>query len=497
VFDVQRELAVSTNTSLDMKRLPTLCWIGIFVALTGGCAAHENKSAHISIPSQDKARSDFHHVEIGLCEDYPEESRSLTSARRDFEVLKTNNVRVLRIAFGWDSMEPEHGKYDWSFWDDYVRIATDEFGIRLIPYVCYTPRWASVSTNEDFWQQPPKDTAQFAEFVHVIVARYKNRIHSWEIWNEPDNNYYWRGSVEQFADLLQAGARAVREADPNAKVVMGGLAWNLDFLGAILTNSAAIQNVDVINLHNYYETWATEPLEKICEYTGRASDLLHQYQQRQPIWLAEVGYSSFRRGAYVSGQYLAHYQDEHTPPAQAAALFRALTLACASGKVALTAWYRINDLPETQQVIGDANNRHLGILDERGRPKPALAALRFFTQLFADGFRCVDGQVRVTRKIHSPVEVHSFKTAHYELVIVAWLRTYIPGSRDDDLSGNIPDKREETISISIPFATNGDAKFFDEFGNDLGIRDRKNSQLKNLRVRDGNIKIVKIPCGVR
>jgi hypothetical protein len=238
----------------------------LVICLLSGCVTEPRHFA----PSA--AARQFHHIPIGLCEDYSKESRSLAAARSDLELLKTNNIHVLRISFSWLDMEPAPGKYDWSFWDDFVRMATDEYGVRLIPYVCYTPQWSS-STNEDFWQQPPADNARFAGFMKQLVTRYKDRIHSWEIWNEPDNSYYWRGSVEQYAALLEAGARAVRQADPKATIVMGGLAWNLNFLGTVLTNSA-ISNVDVVNLHNYFETWASEPLEDIPDYIGRASDLV-------------------------------------------------------------------------------------------------------------------------------------------------------------------------------------------------------------------------------
>ena len=60
--------------------------------------------------------------------------------------------------------------------------------------------------------------------------------------NEPDNPDYWLGSVEQFSELLRVGSAAIHEANPSAKVVMGGLAWNLRFLEAMLTNPSTFQN---------------------------------------------------------------------------------------------------------------------------------------------------------------------------------------------------------------------------------------------------------------
>ncbi|HEY9509095.1 MAG TPA: cellulase family glycosylhydrolase, partial [Verrucomicrobiae bacterium] len=254
---------------VPFRNLPTQ-FGGILFLLTICLGCVSQRPAISSATNSDS----FRHVTIGLCEDYPEESRTLTAARRDLEVLATNDLRVLRIAFGWDAMEPEPGKFDWSFWDDFVRLAVDEYHIRLIPYICYTPRWASSSDGEDFWRQPPKDNAAFANFVKQLVAHYRDRIHSWEIWNEPDNPSYWGGTVDQFADLLATGANAIHATDPTANIVMGGLAWDLNFLEGVLAHPEAMTHVDVINLHNYYETWSSDPLERIPEYVGRTHDIL-------------------------------------------------------------------------------------------------------------------------------------------------------------------------------------------------------------------------------
>ena len=253
--------------------------------------------------------------------------------------------------------------------------------------------------------------------------------------------------MEQFGALLQAGAAAVRQTDPKANIVMGGLAWNPEFLEAMIANPADMTNIDVINLHNYYETWASEPLERIPEYVGRAADLLQHYHARKSIWMAEVGYSDFRHGDFVSGQYVAHFKNEHTAATQGESLFRALTLALASGNVDLIAWYRIHDLPGAQEVIGDENNRHLGVLDQQNRAKPALKALHFFNSLFAGGFRCLDQEVRVNKIIGAPVEAHVFQKPDGAIVVVAWLKTYVPGER----VGDVVDQRQSAIDLEFPF----------------------------------------------
>ncbi|HWI57909.1 MAG TPA: beta-galactosidase, partial [Bacillota bacterium] len=436
----------------------------------------------------------FQQVALGIGEDYPQEARTLAAVQRDLQVCQTNGLKVLRISFPWDAIEPEPGRYEWGFWDTLVSLATDQYGPRLVPYVCYTPRWASSSQGEDFWHQPPKDTTAFANFMKKIVMRYRSRIHSWEIWNEPDNPAYWLGSVEQFASLLAAGSQAVRQTDPNVKIVMGGLAWNLNFLEALLTNAPALTNIDIINLHNYYETWSDDPLERLPDYLGRASDVLRSHGQHQPLWMAEVGYSTFRRGPEVSGQFRAFYGYEHTPEHQAASLFRVLSMLLASGKVSLITWYRINDLPGTQEVIGDVNNRHLGVLDEHGRPKPALQALRYFQALFANGFRRLDDQVQVAKTVSAPVVVHAFERPDRSVVVTAWLKTVVLGERGFPTSGQAPDTRQATIDLLLPVHGNWSAKVFNELGQPRGTialgRHHGQSLITGLPLRDGTVTVL-------
>src|SRR5688500_3599932 len=117
-----------------MRRGHVRSWLAIVVIFVAGCG---------STPPRSGIQPGWRSVRLGLCEDYPEESRSLERARADLDAVRASGAQVLRISFGWDAMEPERGVYDWSFWDDFVRAAVHERGIRLIPYICYTPKWAA------------------------------------------------------------------------------------------------------------------------------------------------------------------------------------------------------------------------------------------------------------------------------------------------------------------------------------------------------------------
>ena len=75
------------------------------------------------------------------------------------------------------------------------------------------------------WRYPPKSYSRWSElcqaFVTDLVERYGvRRVERWrfEVWNEPDIPYYWRGSVEEYCQLYEASRAGVRLALPGGQV---------------------------------------------------------------------------------------------------------------------------------------------------------------------------------------------------------------------------------------------------------------------------------------
>jgi hypothetical protein len=446
----------------------------------------------------------WRHVPIGLCEDYPEESRSLAGVQRDLELLEKIGVNTLRVSLGWDGIEPQKDQYDLAFWDAFVELATAR-GVTLIPYVAYTPAWNSTGSSEDSWKAPPRDTAELGELLALLAGRYRGRIKSWEIWNEPDNKDYWTGSVAEYAELLRVGSAAVRGVDPALSVVAGGLAGRVEFLTELFDDFDAAALVNVVNLHSYYETWNPEPLETIPEYVAQVAALLERHGGRQDVWMAEVGYSDYREGSRVSDYTSSRYSYEHTLDYQAVVLVRTLALSMASPAISLVAWYELKDPPATDAMIGDVNNRHLGVVFNDYEPKPALAALGFMNRLFAGGFRVVDDRLRVehpgaTGDVHAARQAHAFLTPEQTLVVIAWLGTPGRGSQSAErASGQAEDERHEIWRIRAPFSPMGEATFHGARGDERkrvpaapGARETE----LTLELRGGDVQVITLPVAL-
>lgn len=217
---------------------------------------------------------------------------------------------------------------------------------------------------------------------------------------------------------------------------------------------------DVINIHSYFETWHPNTIEQLPAYIDAVSDLIRETGGRQPLWMAETGYSTVGPRADVSGVYRAHFTDEHTEPAQAAALVRTVVTSLATKRIALLAWYRINDLVGGQDVIGDDNNRHLGIRRVDGSAKPAHGAFAMLAGLFSQPFDGVAVTLESPRPAAGRPVVHVFRLRDGRTVVAAWLAMPTAPARAEPM----PDPRAASFRLMVPVGGARAVACYDEAG---------------------------------
>ena len=146
-------------------------------------------------------------------------------------------------AFEWDRIEPAQTvppAYHWENVDEGSLQRASEKGLQVIAVVKYTPDWAQKYPGSACG--PIKSTAidAFAAFLTEAVNRYKippYNIKHWELGNEIDAPVYYERSVfgcwgdvsdpyfggEYYAQMLKAAYPAIKAADPQAQVLLGGL----------------------------------------------------------------------------------------------------------------------------------------------------------------------------------------------------------------------------------------------------------------------------------
>jgi hypothetical protein len=399
-----------------MKKKPlrtSVC--AILAALTAGC----HPGGPGSGPTPSGSPGVFTKpISFAILEDY-DKGQDLGQITRDFALFRDLGVPVWRGSFGWDDYEPRPGHYDFGWLDKFVALA-DSMGISLRPYVGYTPQWAARGGEDDHaWNDPPRRREDWVRFAGALASRLRRapNLLSYEIYNEENVPLWWEGSAEDYAAVLWAGAKAIRAADPDAQVLLGGMVWpDLEWLEHTCQEGRA--PFDVLPFHAYPETWTPDSVV-VENYLGPGyrDHFLPQSDRlcgRKRIWMNEVGFAT------TPGV---------TERSQAEWWVRAFATFLAEPRVEHLGIYEIRDQHLGTAVIGDAPNYYLGLVRTNGTPKLAYSTVKLLVRLFrADSITVADGelQVRVTQGKAGELYHHAFIRPDGHQLAFVWDRTSSP-----------------------------------------------------------------------
>jgi len=137
---------------------------------------------------------------------------------RMLDGIKATGAKWVRLGADWSSGEPSKGNYQLADLDRWVAASTAR-GLSDIVMVGFCPAWAGPN-----YMGPPNNPADFANFVHTVVAREAPRgAKVYEIWNEPNLQVFWQHpDVAAYTRLLKAAYPAAKSADASVTVVTGG-----------------------------------------------------------------------------------------------------------------------------------------------------------------------------------------------------------------------------------------------------------------------------------
>ena len=122
-------------------------------------------------------------------------------------------VRLWDAGVGWSAIEPRRGVLRWDGLDEEVTAARSA-GAKVVYVFGPTPAWAG-----DLSTDPPRDIADFRRFVDAIVARYGSGIDAYEIWNEPNLQTFYTGSVADLVEMTSTVREAVRSHGSPSRIL--------------------------------------------------------------------------------------------------------------------------------------------------------------------------------------------------------------------------------------------------------------------------------------
>jgi hypothetical protein len=136
----------------------------------------------------------------------------------------------IRVNVLWERVRVSGGAtnavYDFSQIDSLQEAAADR-GIDLqLTIAGPAPAWAT--RNHKVGNVAP-DPQKYSAFVRTVVTHFKGKVDRYSIWNEPNWKSWLSPQTESarlYRGLYTAGYRAIKQADPDAQVLMGELAPN-------------------------------------------------------------------------------------------------------------------------------------------------------------------------------------------------------------------------------------------------------------------------------
>ncbi|HLF09202.1 MAG TPA: hypothetical protein VI789_07635 [Dehalococcoidia bacterium] len=143
---------------------------------------------------------------------------------RALTVLAAAGFQWAKVQVRWENIEREPGNVNWLLTDT-VADAAYAHGVKLLFSVVTAPRWARPVDSDFSVPGPPADPHEFAAFLGSMAARYKGKVHAYEIWNEQNLWYEWGGRgrlhAAQYVDMLRLSYQAIKAADPGTMIISG------------------------------------------------------------------------------------------------------------------------------------------------------------------------------------------------------------------------------------------------------------------------------------
>jgi hypothetical protein len=256
---------------------------------------------------------------------------------KTINAVKDAGFNWVRVQIPWNQFERAKGQWDPLPIDRMVE-QYQAANVMVLASVVKPPDWALDPSGN----QLLANYGDFQDLMHFLSDRYKGKIEAWEIWNEENLASEMGGQVrvQDYGSLLEAGYNGVKQGDPNALVVFGGLTPtgvndptiainDLEYLKQFyqLKDGYYTKFFDVLGMHvsatnnppdkMYPDDPGTGDWSNDPSFYFRRAEQLHQvmvdHHDNRRVWITEFGWTTknqakgYEYGADNSPQQQADY----------------------------------------------------------------------------------------------------------------------------------------------------------------------------------------------
>ncbi len=309
-------------------------------------------------PAAAQSRAEFPLPDLVIPDSIGVNPHMIEPGKGELEGIRAAGFRWIRTDFSWTDIEQKRGEYDFHRYD---KLLDGLSASRMRAILIFDSANGLYEKNAP---STPEARAAYARFAVAAVTRYKNRGVLWEIWNEPNGDFWKpRPSVRDYSALVRETGEAVRRAAPDEYLVGPALAGidpeDVRWLEGCF-KEGCLKYWDAVTVHPYRDgdpESATPTLQRILKLIARYSPP----GRHIPLMDGEWGYSACPQRV--------------TLDLQAAYLPRMMLVGLTNG-IRLTTWYDWRDDGKDPKNI----EHHFGVLLPSSQPKPDFYALKTLTE---------------------------------------------------------------------------------------------------------------------
>lgn len=192
--------------------------------------------------------------------------------QKDCVEIEELGAKYVRIDFHWSAIEPTNDSFVFSKYDEIVQWTAD-CDLEIVALLHSSPSWAS---SDSFvipsGAQFESFVADYGQFVYALVSHYKGYIKYFEIWNEPNTIFFWDDpegyplrngfyvggqAIPKYTSLLKEAYMQAKAANPDCKIISGGIANDWDYLQGMYDNGVK-GYFDYFGSHPYFNQGPTK-----------------------------------------------------------------------------------------------------------------------------------------------------------------------------------------------------------------------------------------------
>jgi hypothetical protein len=228
--------------------------------------------------------------------------------KKAVSLIREAGIGWVRMDFLWQDIEPKREEFNFEKYDTIVNLL-NENNINILGLFNYSADWASSCQK---WNCPPQDNAQFINYCLKVIARYKDKIKYWEVWNEPDSATYWtkQDGLKSYCALLKEVYTAAKKLDPACKILNGGLSAGLASVNHLYDNGAK-DYFDILNIHIFENPLNENTINAVTAYPQLAYKIMSRNNDAdKKIWVTEIGCPGVEKGKAAKNWWMGENPSE-------------------------------------------------------------------------------------------------------------------------------------------------------------------------------------------